>query len=124
MARFGLLILNRGIWDETPILADENYYNDMVNSSQDLNPSYGYLWWLNGKDSVIFPGIDIPFNISLSDNAPIDLVAGMGKNGQFVELIPEENIVVIRMGEAPNEALVPIEFHNEMWARISEIIEN
>jgi CubicO group peptidase (beta-lactamase class C family) len=124
MARFGLLMLNKGLWNETPVLADENYYNDMVNSSQNLNPSYGYLWWLNGKDSLIFPGIDIPFNLSLANNAPNDLVAGMGKNGQFVELIPEENIVVIRMGEAPNEALVPIEFHNEMWARISEIIEN
>jgi CubicO group peptidase (beta-lactamase class C family) len=124
MARFGLLMLNKGIWDETPVLADENYYNDMVNSSQELNPSYGYLWWLNGKDSVIFPGIDIPFNISLSDNAPIDLVAGMGKNGQFVELVPEENIVIIRMGEAPDNSLVPIEFHNEVWAKISEIIDN
>lgn len=122
MARFGLLMLNKGIWDGTPVLSDTNYYNDMVNTSQNLNPSYGYLWWLNGKGSVILPSLDFAINIPLADNAPDDLVAGMGKNGQFVEFVPSQNIVVIRMGEAPDNSLVPIEFHNEMWAKISDLI--
>jgi len=121
MARFGLLMLNEGVWNETPVLTDSNYYNDMVNSSQSLNPSYGYLWWLNGKDSVILPSLDFALNIQLADNAPSDLVAGIGKNGQFVEFVPSQNLVVIRMGEAPDNSLVPIEFHNEMWAEISEV---
>ncbi|MBL7726171.1 MAG: beta-lactamase family protein, partial [Dinghuibacter sp.] len=40
MARFGLLLLNKGKWDQTPILADTNYFNAQVNTSQSLNPSY------------------------------------------------------------------------------------
>jgi len=66
MARFGLLILNKGKWNGNIILSDTNYYNQMLNTSQLLNKSYGYLWWLympkctyrygfgNGKGRTIF----------------------------------------------------------------------
>jgi CubicO group peptidase (beta-lactamase class C family) len=122
MARFGLLVLNKGKWNQTKVLSDENYYRQMVNTSQNLNRSYGYLWWLNGKESIIFPSLPNSFNTSLSENAPNDLFAGMGKNGQFVEIIPSKNFVVIRMGEAPDGSLVPISFHNEMWEKIKLVI--
>lgn len=122
MARFGLLMLNKGKWDSTEVISDMVYYNQMVTSSQSLNPSYGYLWWLNGKSSIIIPSLPTSFNASLSENAPSDLFAGMGKNGQFVEVIPSENLVVIRMGEAPDGSLVPIVFHDEMWEIINLVI--
>lgn len=121
-ARFGLLLLNKGVWDDVEIMADKAYFSSMINSSQNLNPSYGYLCWLNGKASVIFPGLPTSFNISLSSNAPSDLFAAMGKNGQFIDVVPSENIVVVRMGEAPDNALVPVTFHNDMWAKINAII--
>jgi len=122
MSRFGLLILNKGKWNDTEVLLDTEYYEQMINTSQSLNPSYGYLWWLNGKESIIFPSLPNSFNSSLSENAPIDLFAGMGKNGQFVEVIPSKKLVVVRMGEAPDDSLVPITFHNEMWKRINQVI--
>ena len=122
MARFGLLMLNKGKWNDTEILSDSEYYNQMIDTSQDLNPSYGYLWWLNGKESIIFPSLPNSFNISLSENAPNDLFAGLGKNGQFVEIIPSKKLVVIRMGEAPDGSLVPILFHDEMWEKINLVI--
>lgn len=121
MARFGLLILNKGKWKDSSIITDDNYYTQMTSPSQDLNPSYGYLWWLNGKNSIIFPSSPNSFNSSLSVAAPSDLIAGMGKNGQFVEVIPSENLIVVRMGEAPDGSLVPIIFHNEMWEKINSI---
>lgn len=114
MARFGLMILNKGTWDDTPVLADLNYYQAMINSSQDLNPSYGYLWWLNGKSSIIFPSLVTSINMKLAPNASDDLFAALGKNGQFIEIIPSQNLIVIRMGEAPDDSLVPIAFHDEM----------
>lgn len=122
MARFGLLMLNEGMWDATEVLTDTAYYNQMVNTSQNLNPSYGFLWWLNGKNFIIFPSLSNSFNISLSENAPADLFAGMGRNGQFIEVIPSQNLVVVRMGESPDGSLVPITFHNEMWGKINLII--
>lgn len=70
MARFGLLILNEGNWDGTDVLSDATYYNEMVNPSQDLNKSYGYLWWLNGKESYMLPGSEVIFPGSCVPNAP------------------------------------------------------
>jgi hypothetical protein len=71
----------------------------MVKSSQNLNPSYGYLCWLNGKESMTFPSLPNLSHTSLSKNTPNDLFAGMGKNGQFIEIFPNKNFVVIRMGK-------------------------
>ncbi|MCB0588386.1 MAG: serine hydrolase, partial [Phaeodactylibacter sp.] len=53
MARFGLFTLARGNWNGTAVLSDTAYFNAMTNSSQPVNPSYGYLWWLNGKPSYM-----------------------------------------------------------------------
>ena len=117
-ARFGLFILAEGRWAEVQILTDNAYYQEMVNSSQALNPAYGYLWWLNGKEQFLLPGSTFKFNGQLASNAPSDLFAAMGKNGQFINVIPSEKMVVVRMGEAPDNALVPILFHDEMWRLI------
>ncbi|WP_209330511.1 serine hydrolase domain-containing protein [Lunatimonas salinarum] len=122
MARFGLLILNKGTWGTTEVLSDTGYYTQMIQTSQDLNPSYGYLWWLNGKGSIRFPGLPNLFNLPLADNAPRDLVAGLGKDGQFVEIVPSQGLVVVRMGSAPDNSLVPILFHNEMWEKLGLVI--
>ena len=122
MARFGLLILNKGKWDETEILSDPDYFMEMTSSSQNLNPAYGYLWWLNGKQKIVYPGLPIAIKGQLSPDAPADLVVGAGKNGQFVDVIPSLNMVVVRMGEAPGDVAVPIEFHNEMWKKLNPVI--
>src|ERR1700761_4421033 len=42
MARFGLLLLAKGVWDGTAILTDTAYFHNQVNTSQNLNLSYGY----------------------------------------------------------------------------------
>ncbi len=117
-ARFGLLLLNKGKWDTNEVMSDTSYFNSMVNSSQELNPSYGYLCWLNGKSSIVFPGSSISFSTSLSGSAPSDLFAAMGKNGQFIDVVPSENMVVVRMGEAPGDELISVNFHNTMWDKI------
>lgn len=121
-ARFGLLLLNDGVWDGTTVLGDQEYLNQLHNTSQPLNEAYGYLTWLNGKSSLMFPSSTVVFPTSLSPNAPADLYAGMGKNGQFVEVVPSQSLVVIRMGQAPDNSLVPITFHDEMWEKINDVI--
>ncbi|MGY8916523.1 MAG: serine hydrolase domain-containing protein, partial [Flavobacteriales bacterium] len=56
MARFGLLSLNEGTWGETPIMTDKAYFEAMTTTSQELNPAYGYLLWLKGKENYRVPG--------------------------------------------------------------------
>ena len=122
MARFGLMILNNGTWDDTPVLSDMNYYNQMVNTSQQLNPSYGYLWWLNGKDSHILPGLPFSYNIPFSSSAPDDLIIAAGKNGQFLCISPSQNLIVIRMGDDPDDSLVSNQYHDDMWKKVNAVI--
>ena len=90
----------------------------MLQSSQKVNPSYGYLWWLNGKSSITYPTSTLSFNQSLDPFAPKDLFAALGKNGQFLDIVPSENLIIVRFGEAPDSNDVPIKFHREMWQEI------
>ena len=124
MARFGLLNLNKGIWNGTDILNDASYFESMINSSQDLNKAYGYLWWLNGKDSFRGPGLTLEFQGKLIPNAPDDMVAGLGKNDQKMYVVPSQNLVIIRMGDDAGEALLgPSSFDNDLWGEINKLID-
>ena len=86
MARFKLLILNNGNWDGNQIMNDTNYFNQMLNSSQSLNESYGYLWWLNGKTSYMLPGQFVFNNKYLM----LHFIAALGKNGQIINIVPSK----------------------------------
>jgi CubicO group peptidase (beta-lactamase class C family) len=123
MARFGLLLLNRGKWGQTGVLTDTNYFNAMVQSSQGLNLSYGYLTWLNGKGKAMFPGSQIVFNTDLAPNAPKDMYAAMGRNGQLINVVPSQNLVVIRVGDEPEDnGELPVTFNNDIWKYVNKVI--
>lgn len=124
MARFGLLMLNKGKWDITPILTDTTYYNSMINSSQLLNPSYGYLWWLNGKASFMVPGLQTQIPGSYSPSAPADMYAALGKNGQMLNIVPSQNLVWLRMGDAPNAGTVPFLMNDTIWQKLNLVMCN
>lgn len=123
MARYGLLILNKGKWNTTTIMQDTSYFYDMTHSSQLLNPAYGYLWWLNGTNKYMLPGIQLVFNTNLFINAPNDVFCAMGKNGQLLNISPSQNMVWIRMGNTPDSSgtLVPNEYNNEIWKRLNQL---
>ncbi|MBI1769814.1 MAG: beta-lactamase family protein [Bacteroidetes bacterium] len=123
MARYGLLLLNKGEWSGTTIIPS-SYINLMKATSQNLNLSYGYLTWLNGKSSFMAPGSQNVYSQSLSPNAPADMFAAMGKNGQLINVVPSKNLVVIRVGNAPDNALVPFTFQNDLWAKLNTVITN
>jgi CubicO group peptidase (beta-lactamase class C family) len=123
MARFGLLLLNRGKWDQTTVLADTNYLNQMLSPSQNLNKGYGYLTWLNGSSDFMLPGTQIVFKGMLTPNAPADMFAAMGKNGQLLMVVPSQKLVLIRMGEDPaDNSLVPVTYANKIWEQFSKVL--
>ena len=122
MARFGLFSLDRGAWNGDIILSDTTYFNAMANSSQAMNPSYGYLWWLNGKSSYLLPGLQFVFPGSLIPEAPADLIAALGKNDQKIYVVPSEGLVVVRQGEsAGGVSPASSSFDNQLWARIMDL---
>ncbi|MHA2178942.1 MAG: serine hydrolase domain-containing protein, partial [Candidatus Thorarchaeota archaeon] len=75
MAKFGLLYLNNGTWDEQQVVS-----SDWVNSSNQgpATPwtltSYGYQWWIDDQD---------------------DWYSARGYNGQFIYVIAEHDMVVV-----------------------------
>lgn len=124
MARFGLLLLNKGKWNTTGILSDESYFSSQVSSSQSINPSYGYLTWLNGKSSYMMPTLQASFNGGLVPNAPADMYAALGKNDQKIYVVPSLNVVVVRMGEsAGNVMLASSGFDNELWGKLKVVMK-
>lgn len=124
MARFGLLLLNKGKWDSTPVLSDSAYFNSQVNTSQNINLSYGYLTWLNGKASSMLPQTQVVFPVSIIPNAPADLYAALGKNDQKIYVVPSQKLVIIRMGNtAGGVNLAGSDFDNELWGKLKPIIK-
>ena len=121
-ARFGLMISRGGVWEDQTILNDTAYMQAMINTSQNINPSYGYLWWLNGKSAAVFPGSTSAIPVAVAPNAPADLYCAMGKNGQFIGIVPSKGLVYVRMGDAPDNSLVPIMFHNQMWEKLNNVL--
>ena len=122
MARFGLLIQAGGTWDSnTVVLGDTEYLDQMLNTSQNLNPAYGYLWWLNGKDSYIPPGTPLSFNGPISPDAPSDVVSAAGGQGQFISISPSTGLMMIRQGSSASTDLAALSVHNAIWERIMNL---
>lgn len=122
MARFGLLNLNKGVWETTEIL-NEDFFNAMTTTSQNLNPAYGYLWWLNGKSSYILPSSENLVNGTLIPNAPNDLIAALGANDQKLYVVPSKKLVIVRMGNSGNQGqLGPSGYDNTLWEKINAVI--
>ena len=125
MARFGLMALNKGKWDGTTIVS-ETYFNEATNTSQNINLGYGYLWWLNGKESYHLPQSQLQFKGSLIASAPTDMFMALGKNAQKIYVIPSKKMVVIRMGNAPNttnSTFALSGFDEELWTKISALYQ-
>ena len=122
MARFGLLNLSGGIWDGDTLLRDTAYFRQMTTPSQSLNPAYGYLWWLNGQGSFRLPGLQFSFQGPLLPHAPADLYAAIGKNGQIINVVPSEDLVVVRMGNNPDNSLVSNTFNDALWQQLAEVM--
>jgi hypothetical protein len=123
MARFGLLILNEGIWEQDTIMYDEDYFQDMVNTSQEYNLSYGYLWWLNGKETHMLPYTQFVFQGDIVPTAPPEMFSAQGKNDQKIYVVPSQNLVIIRMGNSSGmPALASMSFNTKLWEEIMEVL--
>ncbi len=130
MARFGLLMLNRGRWNGQIILGDDSYFSAALNSAASNNPSYGYLWWLNGKGSYRLPGPyllpTVPGN--LIPSAPSDLVAALGKGDKKIYVIPSLDLVITRHGNEADVAggnpMAVSAFDEQWWQRLRLVFPN
>lgn len=114
---------NKGRWENTVVLS-ENYFNEATNTSQNINLSYGYLWWLNGKSSFHLPQSQATFQGSIIPTAPKDMYMALGKNDQKIYIIPSTKMVIIRMGDAADNANLALsDFDTTLWEKINALYQ-
>lgn len=124
-ARFGLMMLARGKFGNSTIINDDSFFDKIFTAGTSPNKSYGSHFWLNGKSSYIEPGSTTPTNGSINPNAPADMVSAIGKGGQFIDIIPSSNMVVIRQGLAfTDQSEVPFTLHSEFWGELTKVACN
>ena len=85
-ARFGLLYLNNGLWNGERIISEEWIKKSITSSS--TNPEYGYMWWINHEDGEDYASSDWK-------NVPTNVYYGAGFGGNYIVVIPDENMVVV-----------------------------
>jgi CubicO group peptidase (beta-lactamase class C family) len=120
-ARFGLFLNAKGAWNGQQIMTDSAFFKEMIAPSQTFNKSYGYLFWLNGQSGYMLPGPQFEFPGQLFPDAPADMYSCLGKNDQKIHVVPSQNLVIVRLGNAADPALVAINFDNELWKKINEL---
>jgi CubicO group peptidase (beta-lactamase class C family) len=114
LARFGLLIEADGVWDGRTIVADKDYLRQMTTASQQLNPAYGYLWWLNAHERVNPSGAK---GGKLAPSAPDDMVAALGALGRKVYVVRSLGLIVTRTGDNSDQKGEP-PFDEAFWSAL------
>jgi len=96
MAKFGLLILRNGKWEDRQLVRSA-FVKEAVSTSQKLNEAYGYLWWLNGKASFKLPGGNTVAGMLWPD-CPPDAFGALGAQDKKIYVVPSLDLVVARHG--------------------------
>jgi CubicO group peptidase (beta-lactamase class C family) len=122
MARFGYLILNQGRWEKEQIINAE-FIQNATSTSQNINKSYGYLWWINGQSSYRLPQTQFEFQGSIIPSGSNDMFMALGKNDQKIYVVPSKKMVVIRMGNAADDVNAALsDFDEVLWLKINAVI--
>lgn len=108
-ARFGLLMLNKGNWEGKQILSEE--WVNFVTTPSLAAPlgEYGAQWWLNAGNAKNPQDRRLP-------QLPNDAFYAGGFEGQWVLVIPSENLVIVRLGYTPGEEFSIEEFTSSVIA--------
>jgi len=77
--------------------------------------------WLNNTESFMFPETQFVFPGNYAANAPPDMYAAIGRDGQYICVVPSQNLVWIRMGENPDGLDVPILMIDDIWELINAL---
>lgn len=90
-ARFGLLFLSNGKWNNQQLIP-ANWIDQMTQSSS-AEENYGFMWWLNPHGS----------NESMSSISPNAYYAA-GFGGNYIIIEPDKDIVIVLRWLAPDRA--------------------
>ena len=81
MARFGLLFLNNGVWNDQKLLEKDLIREALIPSTSNTN--YGFMWWLNAEGDRHMDGLDQ------------DLFYAAGFGGNFIIIDQKQKLVIV-----------------------------
>jgi hypothetical protein len=55
-------------------------------------------------------------------NAPADMISAIGSGGQFLNVVPSQNLVWLRMGDEPGNSNVPFLLNDQIWAYVNDLV--
>ena len=99
-ARFGKLYAHRGNWEGRQIL-DTSYVQKSLSPRLESAPYYGYSWWLSryqGKHIAYMRGV----------------------LGQYVIIIPEDHLMIVRLGKKRDKAATGKHQNQDFYVYIDE----
>jgi CubicO group peptidase (beta-lactamase class C family) len=119
LARLGLLALAGGRWKDQRVV-QRSSLDTLFAPSQDVNPSYGLLWWVNGQKTCHLPFSE-PRKGHYVSLAPADMFGARGGLGRRLYVVPSLGIVITRLGDQPpvEDRLGVTGFDEEFWSRLA-----
>tara|TARA_Y100001954_G_scaffold134205_1_gene143360 strand:+ start:7161 stop:8864 length:1704 start_codon:yes stop_codon:yes gene_type:complete len=105
MAKFGLLYLNKGKWEDKQIISKKWIEaSTKTHLESDLYQNYGYQWW-NGPAMYRLDKLwRNRWNFTFSKKEPSEnYYMAVGFMGQFIYIIPDRNMVVVFTSHLPIE---------------------
>jgi len=94
-ARFGLLFLNDGVWNNERILPKGWVKYCTTPTPKAPGGEYGAQFWLNAGDPQNPEDRWMP-------EIPIDAYSARGHDGQYVTILPSQDLVIVRLGFTPD----------------------
>lgn len=125
MSRFGQLFLNKGKWCDRQLIS-ETWVDSATNvqvaatlplghpqTSIDSGPgAYGYNWWVNGQENGKQKWPD----------APLGIYSSSGYNNNDMFIIPEWNMVIVRLGLDQSDFHITDEIYNTFLQKVGKTI--
>lgn len=91
-ARIGQIMLNGGEINGTRLVTEDFVARSVEPNASENERAYGYQWWLNRGDGILrWPSL------------PVNAYAAMGNRDQRVTVLPDEELVIVRLGWSPKE---------------------
>ena len=95
LARFGLLIQNKGVWKNQRIIPEdwikESTSPKIKVTNEQEKGSYGYLWWIIDSDAL--------WKLS---NFPDNSFYSYGNWSQYIFIIPSKDLLIVHRGYKEN----------------------
>lgn len=91
-AKLGQLMLNKGEINGTRLVSEQWVQDSTAHNDAQNRGDYGYFWWLNStKEHARWP--------SMNPN----IYSAMGSRDQRVTVIPDQELVIVRLGWSPKK---------------------